>query len=112
MVWRSLSYHRPEVGGRVKGAVCLIAIKRGRARLDFIHGVCLADPPGLLQGRQVSKRYIPIATREDVARPEIPVMIREAVVLDPRAWAKPELASGHGGIVALRSSSSRHYRGR
>ena len=27
VVWGSLSYHRPEVGGRVKGAVCQIVVK-------------------------------------------------------------------------------------
>ena len=26
VVWGSLSYHRPKVGGRLKGAVCLIAV--------------------------------------------------------------------------------------
>jgi hypothetical protein len=46
--WDGLSYHRPEVGGRVKGAVCQIGIKRGQVRLDFIHGIRLVDPYGLL----------------------------------------------------------------
>jgi len=35
VLWRSLSYHRPELGGRVKGAVCLITPKTD-------HGVAVA----------------------------------------------------------------------
>jgi len=44
LLWGGLSYHRPKVGGRVKGAVCQIVAKRGEVRLDFIHGMRLADP--------------------------------------------------------------------
>jgi hypothetical protein len=56
LLWGSLSYHRTQVGGRVKGAVCQIVVKRGQVRLDVIHGIRLADPWGLLQGDRVSKR--------------------------------------------------------
>jgi hypothetical protein len=83
VLWGSLSYHRPQVGGRVKGAVCLIGVKGGRARLDFIHGIRLADPSGLLQGHQASKRFVVIETVADVERPEIAALIREAAALDP-----------------------------
>lgn len=62
LLWDGLSYHRPEVGGRVKGAVCQIGVKRGQVRLDFIHGIRLADPHGLLQGDRKSKRFVPIST--------------------------------------------------
>jgi hypothetical protein len=78
VLWGALSYHRPEVGGRVKGAVCQIVVKDGRVRLDFIHGIRLADPHGLLQGNRVSKRYVPIGTVEDAERPEVAALIREA----------------------------------
>ena len=87
LLWGGLSYHRPQVGGRVKGAVCLIVVKGGRARLDFIHGFRLADPCGLLQGDGASKRFIPIGTVADAERPEIVALIREAAALDPAAWA-------------------------
>src|SRR5262249_8650638 len=46
VLWGSFSYHRPQVGGRVKGAVCQIVVKHGHVRLDSIHGVRLADPCG------------------------------------------------------------------
>ena len=62
LLWGGLSYHRPAVGGRVKGAVCQIVVKRGRIRLHFIHGIRLADPRGLLRGERVSKRHVPIET--------------------------------------------------
>ena len=82
LLWGGLSYHRPRIGGRVKGAICQIGVKRGQVRLDFIHGIWLADPGGLLQGNLKSKRYIPIATTADADRPEIADLIREAAAID------------------------------
>jgi hypothetical protein len=87
LLWDGLSYHRPEVGGRVKGAVCLVGVKRGQVRLDFIHGIRLTDPSGLLQGDRLSKRFIPIETVADVERPEVAALIQEAAALDPKQWA-------------------------
>jgi len=87
LLWGGLSYHRPEVGGRVKGAVCQIGVKQGQVRLDFIHGIRLADPCGLLQGDRKSKRFVPISTIADGERPEIADLIREAAALDPTQWA-------------------------
>jgi len=86
-LWGGLSYHRPHVGGRVKGAVCQIVAKGGDVRLDFIHGIRLADPRGFLQGDRVSKRFIPIRTIADAERPEVAALIREAAALDPTDWA-------------------------
>ena len=60
VLWGGLSYHRPWIGGPVKGAVCQVVAKRGEVRLDFIHGVRLSDPRKLLQGDRLSKRYVPI----------------------------------------------------
>src|SRR4051812_22750577 len=90
VLWGGLSYHRPEVGGRVKGAVCIVGVKAGRVRLDFIHGIRLADPLGLLQGKLLSKRYVPLATIADTQRPEIEALILEAAALDPTRWAEPD----------------------
>jgi hypothetical protein len=58
-LWGGLSYHRPEIGGRVKGAVRQINYRGGQVRLEFIHGIRLADPARLLQGHLVSKRLSP-----------------------------------------------------
>jgi hypothetical protein len=87
LVWGSISYHRPLIGGRVKGAVCQIVVKRAKVRLDFIHGIRLDDPSGLLQGDRVSKRFVPIDTTKAAKRPEVAALIREAAALDPAEWA-------------------------
>ena len=86
LLWGSLSYHRPQVGGRVKGAACQIVVKGGQVRLDFIHGIRLADPCGLLQGDGVSKRFLPIGAVADAERPGVTALIREAAALDQNQW--------------------------
>ena len=86
VLWGGLSYHRPEIGGRVKGAVCQIGFKVDRVRLDFIHGIRLCDPHRLLRGKSVSKRFVPMDSLEDTKRPEIAELIREAASLDPSRW--------------------------
>jgi hypothetical protein len=87
ILWGALSYHRPKIGGRVKGAVCQIGFKGGRVRLEFIHGIRLVDSQALLQGDRVSKRFIPIKDVADVQRPEIAALICQAATLDPTKWA-------------------------
>jgi hypothetical protein len=86
LLWGNLSYHRPKVGGRVKGAVCQIVVRQSQVRLDFIQGVRLVDPRGLLQGNRKSKRFIPILTIADTKKPELGNLIQEAAALDPAAW--------------------------
>lgn len=86
VVWGSLSWHRPEVGGRVKGAVCQITTKGGRVRLEFIHGIRLADPEGLLRGDRRSKRSIVVESEAVARRPAIAALVREAAGLDPETW--------------------------
>ncbi len=83
VLWGGLSYHRPQVGGRVKGAVCQIVARHGKVRLEFIHGVRLADPHGLLQGKRVSKRFVPIGSPADAERPEVAALIRAAAAFVP-----------------------------
>jgi len=86
LLWGGLSYHRPGIGGRVKGAVCHINVKDGRVRLDFIHGIRLWDPAGLLEGGLVSKRFVRLESPADAARAEIAALIRQAAALDPGEW--------------------------
>jgi hypothetical protein len=86
VLWGGLSYHRPWIGGPVKGAICQVVAKRGEIRLDFIHGVRLSDPRKLLQGNRLSKRYVPIRSVAEAKRPEIADLIREASDLDPSEW--------------------------
>jgi hypothetical protein len=68
--------------------LCQIVVKGGQVRLDFIHGIRLADPLGLLQGGRVSKRFVPIETVADAKRPGIAALIREAAALDPTQWTE------------------------
>ena len=86
LLWGGVSFHRPQVGGRVKGAVCQIVVKRGQVRLDFIHGIRLIDQQELLRGDRVSKRFVPIETVADAERAEIAALIRQAAALDPTKW--------------------------
>ena len=59
-------------------------MKRDHVRLEFIHGIHLADPDNLLQGKLKSKRFVPMNTIEDAKRPEIVKLIQEAAALE---WA-------------------------
>jgi hypothetical protein len=81
VVWGALSYHRPWIGGRVKGAVCQVVVKRDEVRLDFIHGIRLPDPRGLLRGDGVSKRYVPIPTVAVARSPAIADLIEAAAAV-------------------------------
>jgi hypothetical protein len=82
MLWGGLSYHRPAVGGRVKGALCLIGVKDGEVRLDFIHGVRLADPLHLLRGTLISKRHVVIDSVAAVRRRGLADLLRSAAAVD------------------------------
>jgi hypothetical protein len=90
LLWGGLSYHRPWMGGRVRGAVCQIGVRDGRVRLDFIHGVWLADPAGLLLGDRRSKRFLWIGTAAAARRREVAALIRRAAAFDP---SEPRAAS-------------------
>ncbi len=78
VLWGGLSYHRPWVGGRVKGSVCQITTRRGEVRIEFIHGIRLRDPSRLLQGNRLSKRYVPVHTVAEARDPRIVKLIKEA----------------------------------
>lgn len=83
VLWEALSYHRPEIGGRIKGSVCMIVVREGNLRLDFVHGVRMRDPNHLLQGDLRSKRYVPIESVRDALRPTVAALIREADSIIP-----------------------------
>jgi hypothetical protein len=83
VLWGGLSYHRPWIGGRVKGAVCQVGVKDDQVRLDFIHGIRLPDPRGLLRGDRLSKRYVPIPTVASARNPAIAALIEAAAEFIP-----------------------------
>lgn len=85
VLWKSLSYHRPSLGGRIAGAVCLITPKADCVHLGFIHGAALRDSHRLLQGSGKAKRFVPVRKIQDVRRDELRALIRAAAGHDPRA---------------------------
>jgi hypothetical protein len=82
--WGSLSYHRPNVGGRVAGAVCLVTSRPDGVELGFIHGAALRDSHRLLQGTGKAKRFIPIRSLQDVRREGLHGLVRAAAAYNPR----------------------------
>jgi hypothetical protein len=102
VLWRSLSYHRPELGGRVKGAVCLITPKTDHVELGFIHGILLPDPQHLLTGEGVSKRVVRVTPETDLSSLE--ELIRAAVRI------RPTLANLRDALAAPRSQKRRKSR--
>jgi len=82
--WGSLSYHRPNVGGRVSGAVCLVTPRPDEVELGFVHGSALCDLHRLLQGEGKAKRFIPIRRIQDVRREGLRGLIRAAAEYNPR----------------------------
>lgn len=82
VLWGGLSYHSPWVGGRVKGAICQISVKGSDVRLEFIHGIRLADPDGLLEGDRLSKRYVSVRSVADARQASIARLIREASAVE------------------------------
>jgi len=76
--WKSLSYHDASRGGRVKGAICQIAVRDDRVRLAFIHGARLPDAASILSGEAKEKRYVEIESLYSTERPPLAALIRSA----------------------------------
>jgi hypothetical protein len=85
VLWGSLSYHRPNIGGRIKGAVCLITPRSDGVHLGFIHGAALSDPSRLLRGSSKAKRFVPIQRVQDIDREALSDLLRAAANYDPLA---------------------------
>ena len=85
LLWGSLSYHRPAVGGRVKGAVCMITPKRGCLHLAFIHGAALPDPHRLLRGSGKAKRHVELTAISVPAESPLTELILAALAYVPEA---------------------------
>jgi hypothetical protein len=81
LLWRGLSYHCAEAGGRVRGAVCQISIHEGGVRLSFIHGVRLPDPGALLRGGAKSKRFVALSSPAEIESLPLAELVRSAVAL-------------------------------
>ncbi|MGA9533735.1 MAG: DUF1801 domain-containing protein [Anaerolineales bacterium] len=86
ILWGGLSYHDPAKGGPVKGAICQIEIRRGQVRVGFIHGVRIEDPLSLLQGKRLSKRFVPIEDFDSAPWQGVQDLIKRAAGLAPAAF--------------------------
>lgn len=99
VVWSCLSYHQPAVGGRVKGAVCQLEVRRDVVRLGFIHGIRLPDPKRLLAGEGLSKRHIELRPGLPMPRAALRALVRAAARVrfdgsdPPRSPAAPRPAA-------------------
>ena len=71
--------------GVISGNVCVLSTKRGVLQLGFLHGACLPDTGGLLQGTGKAKRHIEWEQRSDVPLERLEPLIRAAIAYDPSA---------------------------
>lgn len=88
VLWGSLSYHRPALGGRIKGAVCLITPKMDCVHLGFIHGAVLTDPLRLLRGTAKVKRFVRIEKVGDIDEDALRNLVKESAKYDPRKTSR------------------------
>lgn len=58
--------------------VCAISLFHKHVNLGFPRGVDLLDPDSVLSGTGVAWRHIAIRTPNDLQRPQIPVLLRQA----------------------------------
>lgn len=76
-----------------KGLVCGIALQRGYVNLMFARGAELPDPAGLLTGTGKRARHVKIQRPEDLASPELRVLLEAAIAVTrpPVAEADPRI---------------------
>jgi hypothetical protein len=82
--WKGLVYFRPELGGPVRGSLCLITLHKDHVRLGFIHGAFLPDPSELLQseGRKY-KRFVALPAGEEPDWEALRDLVTAAAIYDP-----------------------------
>lgn len=83
--WGGLSYFHEGRGGIVSAGICQIGIHSGYIRLDFIHGIFLADHKHLLEGNQKVKRFVKLKSFDDAPWDDLKQLIEESSRFDPRA---------------------------
>ena len=63
---------------RMKDNICLVVVYRDHVNLMFPRGVDLKDPQGLLAGTGKAMRHIKMFTADDIDRPGVRALIRQA----------------------------------
>ena len=74
--WISVLYSTTEK--RMKDNICLIVVYMDHVNLMFPRGVDLKDPQGLLHGTGRAMRHIKMFTADDIDRPAVRALIRQA----------------------------------
>ncbi len=67
---------------RGRNYVCAIASHSRHTNLEFYRGTSLRDPGRLLEGTGKNMRHVKVRSVNDVARPALRALIREAIELD------------------------------
>jgi len=62
----------------MKDCICAIVVYRAHVNLMFTRGVDLKDPQGLLQGAGKAIRHVKMFTADDIDRPAVRALIRQA----------------------------------
>jgi hypothetical protein len=74
--WVSVLYSTTEK--RMKDNICLIVVYKDHVNLMFPRGADLKDPQGLLAGAGKAMRHIKMFTADDIDRPAVRALIRQA----------------------------------
>jgi hypothetical protein len=83
-----ITYYDACRGGPVKAGICQVFLKEDHLRLAFIHGACLPDPAGLLQGDTYPKRYVVLQCFDEVPWEDIKALITASAAFDPMTLAE------------------------
>jgi len=93
----------------IEDCVCMIGVYRHHANLQFTHGIDLADPQGLLEGRGTRMRHIKIRALSDLDRQETREFLRRA---RKNAGMTPSRGKAAGVITSVKAPRDREQRGR
>jgi hypothetical protein len=91
---KGFTYYDKQRGGPVSGGICQISIYPDHARLEFIHGVFLNDPCGLLEveGKRKYKRFVRIYSYENTPWDALKELIHQSSNFDPYSAEAKTLA--------------------
>ncbi len=66
------------------GPMCFFMVGKNHVTFGFLRGTALEDPAGLLEGSGKNLRHVKLWGVEDLERPELLKLIREAVKLNKK----------------------------
>lgn len=66
------------------GPMCFFILGKNHVTFGFLRGTTLEDPAGLLEGSGKNLRHVKLRGVEDLERPELLKLIREAVKLNKK----------------------------